>query len=243
MPGSFRATTSSACTTKNRVSTIGGRRRFVTATFRTKEGYLMYRCHRNGLTLIELLVVIAITGILLGLLLAAVMRVREAAVRTESTNKLRQIIIAVHHFSDNHRQRLPVLFGTEGPNSGVSLLVAILPYIEQAGAFAQANQKPKKGVVLSAFLNAADPTTQQAIADGWRPSSYAANACVFGFPRGPRLAASIPDGTSNTIAFAEHYSYCQGSPFDYMVTEGGVVTRRATFADVGDIGPRTPPPP
>jgi prepilin-type N-terminal cleavage/methylation domain-containing protein/prepilin-type processing-associated H-X9-DG protein len=96
---------------------------------------------RRGFTLIEVLVVIGIIGVLIGLLLPAVQKVREAANRIKCTNNLKQIALAAHNYHDNCGQfpdggHLPPDVGSV-PTGRTNLWVELLRYIEQDNLYTQ----------------------------------------------------------------------------------------------------------
>src|SRR5437762_1010310 len=94
---------------------------------------------RLGFTLIELLVVIAIIAILIGLLVPAVQKVREAAANAQCQNNLKQLATACHNFHGTNKA-LPANYGCCGTGGPYwSWIAMILPYIEQNNIYVAGN--------------------------------------------------------------------------------------------------------
>jgi prepilin-type N-terminal cleavage/methylation domain-containing protein len=194
---------------------------------------------RSAFTLIELLVVIAIIAILIGLLLPAVQKVREAAQRAKCSNNVKQLALACHNYHDANGVLPPFSAAIGGTVAGSSHFF-ILPFVEQGSLYQQANNNSfnvRTGVV-QLFTCPMDPTTANGVFTSdainyagngrsvgstsvngvpYGAASYAINAQVAtglvqngAFVRGSTSLAGIPDGTSNTVLFAERMAWCTG---------------------------------
>jgi prepilin-type N-terminal cleavage/methylation domain-containing protein len=193
------------------------------------------RVRRPGFTLIELLVVIAIISILIGLLLPAIQKVREAANRMKCSNNLHQIGLAVHQY-ENANGLLPRAWtpdagagtywsgtgmtGTQAPITG-TIHYLLLPYLENDPLYQQAKvTTPAPGynstangvmaMVIKGFICPTDLTgNSNKLGNDFALTNYAANLMVFN-PRVKESAVqAMVKGLSNTVMFAERYKICQ----------------------------------
>jgi len=195
---------------------------------------------RRGSSLIKLLVVIAVIAILIGLLLPAVQKVREAANRAKSLNNLRQLAIAVHNYHDSMGRFPMMVVADTGVPKGAGLgpmFFELLPYVEQMQLFKTVDTKQpttyydtQNGVAQTAiamFVSPADPsgptpltgeieisapTAAEPFAKKFNGKYATMSYCGNGMAFVPNARIqSITDGTSMTLMFAERYQGCQYS--------------------------------
>jgi prepilin-type N-terminal cleavage/methylation domain-containing protein len=183
----------------------------------------------RGFTLIELLVVIAIIAILIGLLLPAVQKVREAAARMQCSNNLKQLSLACHNYASAQMDAFPAAYNT---TTSQQLFIELLPYMERTNEYQTFITPPSTyatsqgaptagGKAIKNYSCPSDPTFGNGMGEepnggGWASGSYTANFQVFGNPGAgnnygctlgsPNLKSTFTDGTSNTILFAEQYA-------------------------------------
>jgi prepilin-type N-terminal cleavage/methylation domain-containing protein len=172
---------------------------------------------RRGFTLIELLVVIAIIAVLIGLLLPAVQKVRQAAGRAQSMNNLKQITLATISCTDTNQGKMPPFNGAYFGVTG-SIFLHILPYAEQDSLCRGIVAGTSRPTPLKLYIAPNDTSVITTASN----TSYIANQLVFTVPLRP-YPAGLPDGTSGTVLFSEAYSIPGVSPRVWHVPSAAAV--------------------
>jgi prepilin-type N-terminal cleavage/methylation domain-containing protein len=180
------------------------------------------RCSkRQAFTLIELLVVIAIIAILIGLLLPAVQKIRDAAARMQSSNNLKQIGLAGANAAGTFNDLIPpatIAVGTSasgytGVTNGTTFFYFILPFIEQ-GPLYTAIQGGGGGAPVKTYQAPADVSNNSSVT----LTSYQSNFGLLGSTGANYKSSFTIKGTSQTILASEQSGAATVSPWN---TSGG----------------------
>lgn len=183
------------------------------------------RTRNEGFTLVELLVVIAIIGILVALLLPAIQAAREAARRTQCTNQIKQIALAMHNYEDTYKKFPAYQYPVKGTHSwqGHSAFTMILPFLEEQVTYDLVNfnvrfdngGKQPREVKIDTLLCPSDIGPQRGggvgnnymLCGGSRRNYYSTGGAVpasgIFLRRKETPMAAILDGTSNVIMVSE----------------------------------------
>jgi len=182
---------------------------------------------RRAFTLIELLVVIAIIAILVGMLLPAVQKVREAANRSSCQNNLKQLAIACHNYATANKDELPpVLDRSPGgvPAYWMTFHFSLFPYIEQDALYRKTQWTDCWGngnhvCIIKSLLCPSDYTHMAGMSNaGWSCTSYVpvyhlvGESNSYDSNKGVNITKSRytignhPDGTVNQVLWVEKFA-------------------------------------
>jgi hypothetical protein len=209
-------------------------------------------------------VVIAIIAILIGLLLPAVQKVREAAARMQCSNNFKQIGMAVHNYNDTNTKLPTLWYQNPAASTFFNLYYELLPFIEQQNVYNVALPALHNGHwwgwwakanIIKTFICPSDPTEASNIdtkgPDGWGSGNYAGNVVIFdpnpvatsptsatALGAGLTVITAMTDGTSNTIMIGHRQKRCDWGGNGFAETDWAAYPRDADFGywDVPGFG-------